>query len=62
MNTGLKEFKGSLLLSSHDHSLLSTVTNKVVVIGELGSYTFDGEFDNYLTNEKAKEERKKLYR
>ena len=62
VNTGLKEYKGSMLLSSHDHSLLSTVTNKVVVVGELGSYTFEGEFDNYLTNEKAKVERKKLYR
>ena len=62
VNTGLKEYKGSMLLSSHDHSLLSSVSNKVIVIGELGSYTFDGEFDNYLTNEKAKIERKKLYR
>jgi ABC-type multidrug transport system ATPase subunit len=49
VNTGLKEYKGSMLLSSHDHSLLSSVSNKVIVIGELGSYTFDGEFDNYLT-------------
>ena len=61
VNTGLKEYKGSILLSSHDHSLLSTVTNKVVEIGKTGSYTFDGEFDNFLNSEIAQTKIEEIY-
>jgi len=51
VNQGLKDYKGSLLLSSHDHSLLATVTNKVVEIFENGAYVFEGPFDEYLSND-----------
>ena len=61
VNTGLKEYRGSLLLSSHDHSLLSTVTNKVVEIGKNGAYTYEGHFDNFLSNESTQEKVKALY-
>jgi len=61
VNKGLREFKGSILLVSHDHRLLNTVTNKVVEIGDLGSYTFNGLFDDFLSSDKAKEEIDKLY-
>ena len=61
VNKGLKDFKGSLFLSSHDHSLLSTVTNKVIEIGEKGSYTFEGDFDHFLVNEQAKIKVSQLY-
>ena len=62
VNTGLKEFKGALLLVSHDHRLINTVTNKVIEVGDFGSYTFEGVFDNFLNSEKAKEETSKLYK
>jgi ATPase subunit of ABC transporter with duplicated ATPase domains len=62
VNKGLKEFKGSILLVSHDHRLLNTVTNKVVEIGDLGSYIFAGTFDDFLTSDRAKEETAKLYK
>ncbi|AIO19487.1 putative ABC transporter ATP-binding protein YheS [Candidatus Izimaplasma bacterium HR1] len=61
VNTGLKEYKGSLLLASHDHSLLATVANKVVEIGKTGSYTYEGDFDNFLSNEVTRERIKALY-
>jgi len=51
VNNGLKEFKGSLLLSTHDHSLLSSVANKVVTIEENGAITFEGDFDQYLSKQ-----------
>jgi len=51
VNQGLKDYKGALLLSSHDHSLLATVTNKVVEIFENGAYVFEGPFDEYLSND-----------
>ncbi len=61
VNKGLKDFKGSLFLATHDHSLLSSVSNKVIEIGENGSYTFNGEFDNFLTHEPTQNKIKELY-
>ncbi|MCK5732300.1 MAG: ATP-binding cassette domain-containing protein, partial [Tenericutes bacterium] len=61
VNKGLKEFKGALLMTSHDHRLLNTVCNKQVVLGDLGSYTYEGTLDEYLDNDRVKEIVKKLY-
>jgi len=61
VNKGFKEFKGALLLTSHDHRLLNTVCNKAVILGDLGSHTFEGTLDEYLGNERVKEIVKKLY-
>lgn len=60
VNTGLSEFKGSILLSSHDHKLLSIIANKVVNIGEKGSFTYEGEFDDYLNDPRVEIEIAKL--
>lgn len=54
VNQGLQNYKGSLLISSHDHSLLSSVTNKVVEILDEGAYVFAGGFDLYLNSEAQK--------
>ena len=32
LNTGLSNFKGELLLASHDHELLNTVCNRIIEI------------------------------
>ncbi|MBN2604198.1 MAG: ATP-binding cassette domain-containing protein [Bacilli bacterium] len=61
VNTGLSEFKGSVFLTSHDHSLLSSVANKVIEIGDLGSYTYEDNFDSYLKNENIKHYIEKIY-
>jgi len=61
VNQGLSEFKGSVFLTSHDHSLLSSVANKVIEIGEFGSYTYDGDFDSFLNNENIKSHIEKIY-
>lgn len=62
VNTGFSEFKGALILTSHDHSLLSSVANKVVEIGELGSYTYEDDFDSYLKNANIKQSVAKIYK
>lgn len=62
VNTGLSEFKGSIFLTSHDHSLLSSVANKVIEIGELGSFTYEGDLDSYLHNENIKGHIEKIYK
>jgi ATPase subunit of ABC transporter with duplicated ATPase domains len=55
VNKGLQAFKGSLIMTSHDHRLLNTVTDKQIILGETGSYEYNGGFDEYLQNEKVRE-------
>ncbi len=38
LNKGMKEYKGALLFSSHDHELLSTVANRIIEFKEDGKY------------------------
>jgi len=61
VNEGLKVFKGSIIMTSHDHSLISSVTNKIVEIGNKGAYMFQGTFDEFNVDEKAKQRVKKIY-
>jgi ATPase subunit of ABC transporter with duplicated ATPase domains len=62
VNKGLEEFKGSIIVSSHDHKLLETVCNKVIEVGDLGSYTYEGSFDEYIDNQDIKQKRRALYK
>ena len=34
LNNGMKNYKGVLLFSSHDHELINTVANRIIYIGE----------------------------
>ncbi len=54
VNDGLLAFNGPLVLTSHDHSLLSTVATKVVEVGRNGSVSYEGTFDNYYDDKKVK--------
>ena len=38
LNKGMENFKGSILFSSHDHQLLSTVANRIIDFKEDGKY------------------------
>lgn len=48
LNRGLKEFKGVLLFTSHDHELMSTVANRVIYIKEDGIIDRRGSYDEFL--------------
>jgi len=60
VNKGLMEYRGALMMTSHDHKLLNSVTNKIVTIGLKGSITYEGIFDDYLVNERIKEQLKNI--
>jgi len=62
VNKGLEDYKGAIIVSSHDHKLLETVCNKVVEIGDLGSSSYEGSFNDYIDNKDIKKKRKALYR
>ncbi len=62
VNKGLEEFKGSVIVSSHDHVLLETVCNKVIEIGDLGAFSYSGDLDEFLSNKDIKAPIAKLYK
>jgi len=59
LNRGLEKFPGTVLLSSHDHTLLQTVCDRIIEIGPKGTIDKLSTFDDYLVAEK--ERRKTLY-
>ncbi|AXG74434.1 ATP-binding cassette domain-containing protein [Flavobacterium arcticum] len=60
-NNSLKNFKGSVLFTTHDHEFAQTVANRVLEITPNGVIDRYMTFDDYLDDEKVKELRKKMY-
>ncbi len=55
VNEGLRAFNGPIMLTSHDHTILSSVATKVIEVGKNGSITYEGEFDKYFEDKEVKE-------
>jgi ATPase subunit of ABC transporter with duplicated ATPase domains len=60
-NNSLKNFKGSVLFTTHDHEFAQTVANRVLEITPKGVIDRYMTFDDYLDDEKVQELRKKMY-
>jgi ATPase subunit of ABC transporter with duplicated ATPase domains len=60
-NNSLKNFKGSVLFTTHDHEFAQTVANRVLEITPNGVIDRYMTFDEYLDDEKIQEQRKKMY-
>ncbi|HNV52100.1 MAG TPA: ATP-binding cassette domain-containing protein, partial [Tenuifilaceae bacterium] len=60
-NNTLIKFKGNILMSSHDHEFIQTVCNRIIEIGPKGSIDKKMDYDDYILDEKLKEQRKLLY-
>lgn len=60
-NNSLKNFKGSVLFTTHDHEFAQTVANRVLELTPNGVIDRYMTFDDYLEDEKVKELRKKMY-
>ncbi|MBI5915422.1 MAG: ATP-binding cassette domain-containing protein [Bacteroidetes bacterium] len=61
LNNALQEFKGNLIMTSHDHALLSSVANRILEIGPTGYIDSLMSFDDYLKSEKIHVQKEKLY-
>ncbi|MNJ95174.1 putative ABC transporter ATP-binding protein YheS [compost metagenome] len=61
-NNSLKNFKGSVLFTTHDHEFAQTVANRVLEITPNGVIDRYMTFDDYLDDEKVQELRKKMYK
>ena len=48
VNNGLVNFKGVVILSSHDHEILETVANRIIEITPEGCIDRQGTYEEYL--------------
>ena len=61
LNNSLENFKGTILLSSHDHEMLQTVCNRVIELTPKGIIDRYMTYDEYLSDKKVKELREQYY-
>ena len=61
VNNGLSDFKGNILMSSHDHEFIQTVCNRVIELTPNGIIDKIMDFDDYLTDEKVQATRERMY-
>jgi len=61
-NEQCTDFKGIVLLTSHDHTFMETVANRVIELTPNGIIDRLMEFDEYLVDERVKAMKVELYR
>jgi len=60
-NNALKNYKGTVIFSTHDHEFAQTVANRIIEITPKGIIDRYMSFDEYLDNKSIKELRDKMY-
>jgi len=60
-NEGCQTFPGIVLLTSHDHTFMQTVANRVIELTPTGIIDRLMTFDEYLTDKRVKELRETMY-
>ncbi len=60
-NNSLKNFKGTVLFSTHDHEFAQTLANRVVELTPNGVIDRHTTFDEYMQDSKIKELRNQMY-
>ena len=62
LNEGLKRFKGTLLISSHDHELVKTIANRIIEITPRGIINrVNTTYDEYLADARIRQLRQEFY-
>ncbi len=60
-NNSLKNFKGTVLFTTHDHEFAQTVANRVIELTPNGVIDRYLSFDDYMSDKSIKEQRNKMY-
>lgn len=60
-NNSLKNFKGTVLLTTHDHEFVNTVANRIIELTPNGTIDRYLSFDDYMSDKSIKEQREKMY-
>jgi ATPase subunit of ABC transporter with duplicated ATPase domains len=60
-NNALKDYKGTVLFTSHDHEFTETVANRIIELTPNGTIDRHMSYDEYITSEELKELRNEMY-
>lgn len=60
-NNTLKQFKGNVLMSSHDHEFIQTVCNRIIELTPQGVIDKRMDYDDYIVSPEIKALREKMY-
>lgn len=61
LNKGMEDFDSNILFACHDHQLTNSVANRIIEIGPKGCLDKMMTFDEFLTDERIKGQRKEIY-
>jgi ATPase subunit of ABC transporter with duplicated ATPase domains len=61
LNKGMEDYDSVILFTSHDHQLTNSVANRVIELGPKGCLDKLMSFDEFLTDERVKQQRKEIY-
>ncbi|WP_373058928.1 ABC-F family ATP-binding cassette domain-containing protein [Zunongwangia sp. H14] len=60
-NNSLKNFKGTVLFTTHDHEFAQSLANRVIELTPNGAIDRYLSFDEYMSDKKIREQREKMY-
>ncbi|NBC82218.1 MAG: ATP-binding cassette domain-containing protein [Bacteroidetes bacterium] len=60
-NNSLTRYPGNIIMSSHDHTFIQSVCNRVIEITPKGCIDKQMEYDEYIHDESIKERQEKMY-
>ncbi len=60
-NNSLKNFKGTVLFTTHDHEFAETVADRIIELTPKGNIDRYITFDEYMSDKTIKEQRNKMY-
>jgi len=58
----LVNFKGNILMSSHDREFIQTVCNRIIELTPKGIIDKQMDYDDYVTSDDIKEVRDRFYK
>ncbi|MFN0049740.1 MAG: ABC-F family ATP-binding cassette domain-containing protein [Cytophagales bacterium] len=61
-NNALKDYKGTVIFTSHDHEFINTVANRIIEITPKGLIDKMMTYDEYIMNTEIKAQREKMYK
>ena len=62
LNNSLRDFKGTVLFTSHDHTFTQTVATRIIEIGPNGHMDKEMTYDEYVADERFTEQRENLFK
>jgi ATPase subunit of ABC transporter with duplicated ATPase domains len=60
-NNRLVQFKGNVLMASHDHEFIHTVCNRMIELTPKGIMDKRMEYDDYISSDEIRAQREKMY-